>query len=59
MNDVSPPPSLGAQLDKLWKGFQSAAGAFNASIEELRVTATQCRWLWFVRPAHDKATMGR
>lgn len=36
MNDVTPPPSLGAQLEILWKAFQSAAGAFAARIEELR-----------------------
>lgn len=38
MNDVTQPPSLGAQLAELWSGFQSAAGAFTASIEELRAT---------------------
>lgn len=35
MNNVSLPPSPGAQLDNIWKGFQSAVGDFAARIEEL------------------------
>ena len=38
MNDASPPPSVGLQLDQLWKEYTSASAAFYARLEQLRVT---------------------